>query len=69
MLLPTKRLECCAHYGRSGFIAQARTGKASPRRAAAPNPPSSILQHITHGGRKMATPTWPARFNEIPAEI
>src|SRR4029077_13638987 len=30
------------HYSRSGFIAQARTGKAAPRRAAAPNPPSGI---------------------------
>src|SRR5499427_3468184 len=31
------------HYSRSGFIAQARTGKAAPRRAAAPNPPSGIF--------------------------
>jgi crotonobetainyl-CoA:carnitine CoA-transferase CaiB-like acyl-CoA transferase len=159
------------HYSRSGFIAQARTGKAAPRRAAAPNPPSGIfpckpegpndyvylltsranpehwprllkligsedligdarfdtyearveheaevneiigawtrqrtkheamtrlsgagvpsgavldtnelvnepsfyergiLQHMTHGERKMAMPTWPVRFNEIPAKI
>ena len=31
------------HYSRSGFIAQARTGKAAARRAAAPNPPSGIF--------------------------
>jgi formyl-CoA transferase len=31
------------HYSRSGFIAQARLGKAAPRRAAAPNPPSGIF--------------------------
>src|SRR5580765_7975487 len=31
------------HYSRSGFNAQARTGKAAPRRAAAPNPPSGIF--------------------------
>jgi formyl-CoA transferase len=31
------------HYSRSGFIAQARTGKAAQRRAAAPNPPSGIF--------------------------
>jgi crotonobetainyl-CoA:carnitine CoA-transferase CaiB-like acyl-CoA transferase len=28
-----------------------------------------ILQHMTHGERKMAMPTWPVRFNEIPAKI
>src|SRR5262249_38265156 len=31
------------HYSRSGFIAQARTGKAAARRAPAPNPPSGIF--------------------------
>src|SRR5580692_403888 len=31
------------HYSRGMFIAQARTGAAAPRRAAAPNPPSGIF--------------------------
>src|ERR1700741_5267643 len=30
------------HYRRGGFIAQARTGKAAPRRPAANNPPGGI---------------------------
>jgi len=37
------------HYSRSGFIAQARTGKAAPRRAAAPNPPSGIFPCAPEG--------------------
>jgi crotonobetainyl-CoA:carnitine CoA-transferase CaiB-like acyl-CoA transferase len=31
------------HYSRTGFITQARTGKAAQRRAAAPNPPGGIF--------------------------
>jgi formyl-CoA transferase len=30
------------HYSRGGFITQARTGKAAPRRPAANNPPGGI---------------------------
>ena len=30
------------HYSRGGFIAQARTGKAAPRRPSANNPPGGI---------------------------
>jgi crotonobetainyl-CoA:carnitine CoA-transferase CaiB-like acyl-CoA transferase len=30
------------HYGRGGFITQARTGKAAPRRPPANNPPGGI---------------------------
>jgi crotonobetainyl-CoA:carnitine CoA-transferase CaiB-like acyl-CoA transferase len=28
-----------------------------------------ILQTMTHGERKMAMPTWPVRFNGVPAEV
>jgi formyl-CoA transferase len=31
------------HYSRGGFITQARTGKAAPRRPAANNPPGGIF--------------------------
>ncbi len=37
------------HYSRGGFIAQARTGKAAARRAAAPNPPSGIFPCAPEG--------------------
>jgi crotonobetainyl-CoA:carnitine CoA-transferase CaiB-like acyl-CoA transferase len=37
------------HYSRSGFVAQARLGKAAPRRAAAPNPPSGIFPCTPQG--------------------
>ncbi len=28
-----------------------------------------ILQHMIHGERKMALPTWPVRFDEVPAKV
>ncbi len=28
-----------------------------------------ILQHMTHGERKMALPTWPVRFDGVPAKV
>ncbi len=28
-----------------------------------------ILQTMTHGDRRMAMPTWPVRFNGVPAEV
>ncbi len=28
-----------------------------------------ILQTMTHGERKMAMPTWPVRFDGVPAEV
>jgi formyl-CoA transferase len=37
------------HYSRGGFIAQARTGRAAARRAAAPNPPSGIFPCAPEG--------------------
>src|ERR1700744_5715781 len=37
------------HYSRSGFIAQARLGKAAPRRGAPPNPPSGIFPCAPEG--------------------
>ena len=28
-----------------------------------------ILQTMVHGGRKMAMPTWPVRFDGVPTEV
>src|SRR5438046_1038644 len=64
------------HYSRGGFITQARTANAAPRRPPANNPPARIypcergsLEQMTHGERNMVMPTWPVRFDGVPTKV